>query len=366
MKRGLCIVSIMNPGGAETFLMKIYRMIDRSKYQMDFCECTDKEGFYDDEIRSLGGKIYNIPMKSEQPLKSFIELKKTVRENHYDYVWRMSNNALSVIDLIAAKLGGAKTLVFRSTNTNVSGGKKNYFLHKLFLPLAKCVPNIKIAPSTEAAEFMFGKNCIEKRKASLLHNALEYKNYSYSVSERERLRHELGIDGKFAIGHVGRFNIQKNHDFIIDIFEKIAEKNSRAVLVLVGDGELREKAEEKVRLLGLKERVIFTGVRSDSDKLLSAFDVLLFPSLFEGMPNVVIEAQAACLHCVISDTITKEADITGLVDYLSLSLPSEVWADAVLKYSGGYERHDLEQIFLNREYDIESITKRFVNLIFGR
>ena len=363
MKRLLCIVGKMDSGGAETFLMKIYRNIDRQKYRMDFCVSSPDKGFYDDEIISMGGKIIHTVPKSSNPFKSFLCIKEIVKSNKYNYVMRVSQHSLSALELFAAKLGGAKKLIFRSSNSGTGGGKVNVMMHKLFKFLPIFIPNVKIAPSTEAAEFMFGKNSVKKGKVTLLHNAICVEDFLFSDENRKKHRNELNLEGKFVIGHIGRFSAQKNHSFLLDIFSKIHKLDNTAHLVLVGKGELEEKIKEKAKSLGISDCITFTGVRNDVNSLLSAFDVNVFPSFFEGMPNTIIEAQASGLHCIISDTITKEANITGLVDYISLNDSADTWASSVLKYKN-YERKNMKDVFIKNGYDIKSTVNKFIELVF--
>ena len=363
MNRILCVVGGMNAGGAETFLMKIFRKLDRTKYQMDFCVSSDKEGYYDKEILASGGKIFHTTPKTKGSVKSFLSLRKIVKDNDYKCVMRVSQHSLSCMELVAAKCGGAKRVVFRSSNSGTGGGSVNRFLHKVFAFLPKYVPDVRIAPSTEAAEFMFGKRNVKKGKVHLLHNAIQVDNYLYNAQKREELRKELNLEDKFVIGHIGRFANQKNHEFLVDVFYEITKKCDNAHLVLIGDGDLKSQIEKKVKSLSLDDKVSFLGVRNDVPDLLSAFDVKLFPSFFEGMPNTVIEAQAASLHCVISDTITKEANITGLVDYLPLNNDANMWADKVLEYKD-YERKNMKEIFVKEKYDISSTVDEFVKLVF--
>ena len=165
------------------------------------------------------------------------------------------------------------------------------------------------------------------------------------------------------VGHIGRFMTQKNHAFLLDIFNQIYTQNNNAVLLLVGTGELQAQIKEKIKALGLEKNVIFTGVRSDVPQLLSAMDVFVFPSFYEGMPNTVIEAQATGLPCVIADTITSEADITGLVKYLSLSDSADKWAETAFELAKS-ERKDTKEEFIKNKYDIESVAQEFVRLVF--
>ena len=355
----------MNAGGAETFLMKVYRELDKTKYQIDFAVGTKEKGFYDEEIIALGGHIHHISPKSEGLFKNFGEIKQLVEKNGYNYVLRVSQHSLSALELYAAKRGGAKVRAFRSSNSSTTaGGGKDLILHKMCSFMPKIYANVRIAPSTEAADFMFGRNCVKKGKAAILHNAVDLSVFRYGGDDSSKIRQEFGLEDKLVIGHIGRLNHQKNHKFLLDVFAKIKEKEDKAVLVLVGKGELENEIKAKVDDLGLSNSVIFTGVRSDIPALLSAMDVFVFPSFYEGMPNTVIEAQATGLPCIIADTITREADITGLVRYMSLDETADEWANAALS-AISEERADTKQKFIDNKYDIDSTVKYFTELVFG-
>ena len=362
MKRLLCIVGGMNVGGAETFLMKIYRRIDKTKYQMDFAVAVN--GTYDAEIKALGGRIYKITPKSSGLVKNFNDIKKIVKRENYEYVLRTSQNSLSALELYAAKLGGAKVRVFRSSNSNTMSAGKDVILHKMCKFMPKRFANVRIAPSTEAAEFMFGKKSVSGGKASILNNGIDLNIYRYSESCRQEIREEFNISDRFVVGHVGRFNQQKNHKFLIEIFAEVLKLKENAVLMLVGKGELENEIKEQIADLGIVDKVIFTGVRSDIPSILSAMDVFVMPSFYEGMPNTVIEAQATGLPCVISDSITREANITGLVEYLPLGNSCD-WAKKTLSLISE-KRFDTKQHVVDNEYDIESVVDKFIRLVFDK
>lgn len=355
----------MNTGGAETFLMKMFRNIDREKYMMDFC-VVSKENYYEEEIKKLGGRMFYIPLKSKQSIKSFNAIKKIVKENNYNYVIRVNEHSLSTIDLLAAKMGGAKVLAMRSSNAS-SGSKLSILLHKMFIFLSKNVPNVKFAPSKLAAEYTFGKKCIENNKAFLLNNGLDTKQFTYSKDNRFEIRRKLGIENKIVVGHIGRFDIQKNHEFLIDLFNELHKVNSDNVLVLVGKGNLENKIKNKVKKLGLENDVLFLGVRKDIPKLLCVFDLFLFPSFYEGMPNTVIEAQTTGLPCLISDSITEEARITDIVNFASLNDSARKWSNECLnilnkKY---LPREDYSRIMKDKGYDTDDCAKKFIEIIFN-
>lgn len=355
MKRLLCIVSSMDRGGAETFLMKVYRKIDKTKFQMDFCVSKQTPGFYDEEIKSLGGKIFYIPPKSKNPFKNFLEIKRIVKRENYNSVLRTSQQSLATLDLLAAKFGGAKKLIYRSSNAGLTGGKISIFINKIFSFLPKIIPNVKIAPSVEAGEFVFGKN----RDFYILHNALNYEDFKFNKNIRNKIRNELNVGNKTLYGHVGRFNIQKNHEFLIKVFLEINKKNPDSVLLMIGEGEEKEKIKKMVEDLNLTNQVIFLEPKPNINEYLMAMDTLIFPSFFEGMPNVVIEAQATGLKCFVSDSITKEANITALVKYISLNQTSKEWANTILK-DKDFERKDTKKHFLKNKYMVEQITEEFI------
>ncbi len=357
VKRILCILSSLDAGGAETFLMKIYRALSSEDYQIDFIVSVPG-GSYTQEVLDRGGRIYEIPQRTKNFIGAFRGVLSAVKENRYDTVLKLGENSLAVADLMAAKLGGARVLALRACNAPTGLSLKSRLIHRIFRPLLNGLATVRLAPSDLAAEFMFGKN----KQVSILHNGVDLGQYHYDETGRQRIREEFFLEDKLVVGHVGRFQHQKNHTYLIDIFAEIKALRSDAVLVLVGTGELEAVLRGKIREKGLEDAVIFTGLRFDVPQLLSAMDVFVFPSFFEGMPNTVIEAQATGLPCVIADTITQEANITDLVQYLSLEQPTQHWAERALSAAAN-ERTDTAQAFLEHGYDIEAVAKEFLRLL---
>lgn len=365
MKTLLCLLSGMNAGGAETFLMKIYRNIDRTKYQMNFCINVPEKCFYEDEILELGGKIFRIPAKSENPREFKRQLSELIKKENYEYVLRITSNAMGFWDLKIAKKAGAKVCCARSSNSSDGAGLKRKITHALGRMLYAKYVDVAFAPSELAAAYTFGKKKYNSGKTIILHNAVDLDIFHYDEESRRKIREEFGIapDTK-VLGHVGRFTEQKNHMFLADIFKCVKEKNNNTILLLAGEGPNKEAFEQRVIELGIQESVIFAGVRSDIPDLLSAMDVFVFPSFYEGMPNTVIEAQATGLPCVIADTITRKANITGLVNYLALSETAQYWAQIAMENSDK-ERIDTKDAFVENKYDIKSATEHFVEIVFN-
>ncbi len=362
MKRILCIISALTPGGAETFIMKVYRSLLTENYQFDFIVSEDG-GCYTDEVLDRGGRIYKIPLRTKDPLGALNGIRKIVRENQYAYVLKLGETPVASLDLVAARMGGAKRLAMRSCNALTGLSAKNKFINAAFRPVLNCVANIKLAPSMLAAEFTFGKRQAHKN-VHLVHNGLDLSIFHYDIEGRRKIREEFSIADKLVVGHVGRFHEQKNHRFLLQVFRRIHDARNDAVLLLVGKGELETEIREQAKELGIEDAVIFTGVRFDVPQLLSAMDVFVFPSFHEGMPNTVIEAQATGLPCMIADTITSEADITGLVKYLPLSQPPERWAEAALA-EFTETRRDTAGDFIRHGYDIQSVADELMEILCG-
>lgn len=357
----------MDAGGAETVFMKFYRALDKSRYQLDFCVSSDEPGFYDDEIRELGGRIVHTIKKSEGgPIASFRRLKDIAREGGYCTAVRSSQHSLSALDLLAMRAGGVPRTVFRSSNTGtVTNSSKEAALHRMFRPLIGLAATSYVAPSTEAGLYMFGKSGVSSGRFSILHNAVDLREFAYREDARRKIRRELGIpNDAFVVGHVGRFNQQKNHAFLLDVFAEIAKKKDESILLLLGKGELLEGARQKVEALGLSDRVIFAGVRRDAALCYSVMDVLAFPSLYEGLPNVVIEAQANGLPCVISSAITQEAAINGNVVSMPLSAGVGSWCEAASRMAGRRAADGASEL-RSAGYDIKEELSNFVRLVFG-
>lgn len=364
-KRLLCLVSCMNTGGAETFLMKLYRKIDRTKYQMDFGVFTEEEGFYDEEIKLLGGKVHHLVPKT----KNFSLYKKglydLVKKEQYKYVLRITSNAAGFYDLKIAKEAGARVCIARSSNSSDGDSFKVKLINDISRFLFVKYVDVKIAPSDLAAEYTFGKKATAKGEVYYLNNGLDLDVYSFSEEKRKRIEGEFGLQGKFVVGHVGRFSKQKNHEFLIDIFYELKKKKDNAVLLLVGNGELKQNIEDKAKALGIDDSIIFAGIRSDVPDLLSAMDVFVFPSFYEGMPNTVIEAQATGLPCVIADTITKEACVTDCVHFKSLADSAEKWVEKILESKNNIgDRSLYSKVMKNRGYDINDVVKMFKKITF--
>lgn len=345
--RVLQVVTTMNRGGLETMLMNYYRNIDRSKVQFDFIEHRQERSDYDDEIEALGGRIYRVSRLIPWS-RSYRKELKTLFRAHPEYrIVHVHQDCLSAVALQCAKECGVPVRVAHSHNSTQDKNLK--YLFKLFYK--RLIPRYAtglFACSMDAGNWMFGG-----ANYQILNNAIPAKQYAFSAEKRSAIRKQLGLSGKFAVGLVGRFSPQKNHLFLLDIFRAVVDMEPSAMLLLVGDGELREVIKKRIEQLGLRDKVIMTGIRTDISALLQAMDVFVMPSHYEGLSLAVVEAQAAGLPCFISDKVPIECKMTDLVQQLSLSDPAEVWARAIL-YTKGAERRDTYREIAAAGFDIES------------
>jgi glycosyltransferase involved in cell wall biosynthesis len=339
--RVLQVLTSMNRGGAETMIMNYYRNIDRSKVQFDFLLHREEEGSFDKEILELGGKIYK--MCPIHPL-TYLAYKKKLKLffcEHPEYKIVHSHlNALSFIILDVAARRGISTRIAHS-HIAIEPFKWKYLLDKnselknLIKDLIFSVLRNQVSKNAthffacgiKAGNWLFGPQ--NASKYQVIHNAIDTTKFRYSEVDMIDYLGKMGVPGKKIIGHIGRFDNQKNHGFLIDVFAELHKINSNVILFLIGEGGLKQKIENRVEEMGIKDSVFFLGVRKDIPQLINTFDLFLFPSFYEGLPLTLIEAQAAGIPIVASDTISREVEITDLITFLSLEKSNTEWANKI-------------------------------------
>lgn len=337
MKRILQIVSsLKKDSGVMNVIMNYYRAINTEKYQFDFLYFTEHEKTFKDEITKLGGKFFFMEKPS---IKKWIDTKiwlKNFFEYHQGEYIAIQLHEVYLNELyfpLAKKYGMANCFSYVHA-TQYSDKKLNALRNYIMcLPLKRNATKL-LACSEAAGRFYYGEKAFKENRITVIKNAISCERFQFNDELRVEYRKKLDVDNKFVVGHVGRFNEQKNHAFLIDIFNKIVKKNKDCILFLVGDGPLKQDVQNQVKKLNLEENVKFLGRREDVHALFQCMDVFVLPSLFEGLPMVGVEAQAAGLPCVFSDKITKEISILECVEYLSLNDSVTKWAEIVLQYNG--------------------------------
>lgn len=363
--RVLNLFTIMNRGGAETMVMNYYRFIDKSKVQFDFLVHRNEKGAYDDEIEKMGGRIYHMCPIFPQNFTRYKKLLKDFFDEHDEY--KIIHSHMSELGYFAFKEAqkhgniikichahNAPDFSTESLKEKAKSVFRNYFKSNIIKYTDKM-----FVCSYAAGDWLYGKD--NRKQFIMLNNAVDSQKFAYNKIEAENLKKELGIENKFVLLNVGRFNTQKNHTFLIDIFNSVLKKNPESVLLLAGNGNLEQEIKEKVTKLSIEKNVLFLGLRDDIDKILEASDVFVFPSLFEGLPVTMVEAQSSGIKCVISDGVPPQCIMTENVEVVPLKKNCEEWADEILKFKDGYERKNQTQAISEKGFDVRANAKMLEN-----
>ena len=360
-KKVLHIVGGMNIGGTETMLMNLYRNI-YNEVQFDFISYYKDEGYYDREIKELGGRIIRLDAPNKVGfIKSVNELIKVIKQNNYCaiHTHTLFNCGISVLAGYLAKVP------VRISHAHTTFDNSSSFIKKVYVfimrSLIKIFSTDYLACSNSAGKYLFGANIVKNKKYKVIPNCIEYKKF-INIEDKGSIRKELGIkDDDIVIGHVGRFMEAKNHEFLIDILDKLIKENNHIKGILVGDGVLKKDIEKKVKALNLEDNIYFLGLRNDVNKIVNDMDLFIMPSIYEGLGLVLLEAQAASVPCLVSEAIQPEADLgIGLLKKLKLSDDIGKWtekANEMIKIN----KKDKEIIikgFEDKGYKVEDIINK--------
>lgn len=356
--RVLHILGAVANGGVEAVIMNYYCNIDKNKIQFDFVVHSNADEDYINEVLAMGAKVYKVTPYNKNILKFMHEIYNIIKSNQYQIV-HSNMNALSGFALLPACLAGAKVRILHNHTTDSKEEKLRSLIKRILRPFAKLFANHYWACSKLAAEWMYGKNAVINAKVTIINNAIDLEKFKFNNEKREILRKELDLEKCFVIGHVGRFMKQKNHEFLIDIFNEVLKQKENARLLLIGDGKLKPQIEEKVEKLGIKNAVMFLGNRNDVADLYNAMDVFVLPSLYEGLPVVGIEAQANGLPFICSDKVTEEIILTENIKLLSLKNKPQTWCEEILKTKRWYITTEKCRL---KCFDIHSESKRLKEL----
>ena len=348
--RVLHILQRMEAGGTQALLMNIYRKIDRTKVQFDFLVVYKEKQFYDDEIEKMGGHVYKLSFREDLNLPKFQKDLAGFFAQHHEYkIVHCHAYTIGYFCLKAAKKAGIPVRIAHSHS--------NAAVHDVKLPLKLIMQKLFTVYSTDlfACSEEAGKFAFKGKKFGIVQNAIDSQKFIADANIREKIRKALRVESKFVVGHVGRMQPEKNHDFLIDVFAEIKKKKPDAELILVGTGPLEEKVKSKVAEKGLSDCVHFLGNRKDMNRIYQAMDVFVFPSLFEGLGIVAIEAQAAGVPIVCSEGLPPETDITPIYRKLLLSDGEEKWANAALEMAQNPSAHtNMQKYVIDAGFDMDA------------
>ena len=354
MIRVLHSVSNMDRAGIETMLMNYYRHMDRTKIQFDFLCNKKKPGDYDEEIRSLGGRIYRTPGLNPAKYPQYLKfMKKLFRENPEYKIIEAHNGALGVYALHSAKASGIPVRIFHAHGASITKDWKLplKLVCKALLPFNM---NRHFSCGIAAAECYFGHKVVDSGDYVLIPNAIDIERFLFNSHIRQQIRDAYGLADKHVIGHVGRFMAQKNHRFLLELFAAFKKQDPMAHLVLLGEGELMDEMKALAAELGVSDSVTFTGVVSNVNEWYQAFDVFVLPSIWEGLPVVGVEAQAADLPCIFSASVTGEIGILEKTKFIKLEDSLDLWMDALKDALRSAKRGNVRDKIASHGYDIHT------------
>lgn len=364
--RVLQVFTIMNRGGAESMIMNYYRQINRDKIQFDFLVHRKEKAAFDDEIESLGGKVYRMnPINPMMPGSYYEQLRSFLKE-HNEYA--IIHSHLNTFSCFPLKIAKEFKIPCRIAHAHIAIDDISVFslfsrkesIKETFKKLIKLQLKKKVKKDAthlfscgeKAGDWLFGRGA----SYTMMNNAIDTSKFVYEEAIALEYKKQFKLEDTLVIGHIGRFASQKNHAFLVEVFNSLVKKKPNSVLMLVGDGPLRKGIENEVKELGIADKVYFLGIRADIPKLFQMFDAFVFPSFYEGLPVALIEAQSAGVKIVASDTITEEVHLTEDVTFLSLEKSATVWAETILK-NGSSQKSDNTNKIIKGNYDIVSNTK---------
>ena len=356
--RVLHILHSMNRGGAENAIMNYYRHIDRDKVQFDFLLTEPSKCQFEDEIQSLGGRVYRVPrltIKNPFPyLSGVLRFYKSYPEYR---IVHSHTSSKSFFPLVIAKIAGVPVRISHSHGSRSEAGMSGK-IRDFLKPLLKITATHFIACGNDAAEWLYGRNFLKKGKVLLFPNVIEAEQFVFNEDIRERVRITLGLnDSTVVLGCTARFSSVKNHTFLLSLFSKFHEVITDSVLLLVGDGELRTDILSQSSELGIQSQVIMTGVVNNVSDYEQVMDIFLLPSINEGIPLSIIEAQVSGLRCFVSKGVPRESDKTGLVSFLSLNEGPDYWAKQIADYIDYHRSSHLDDI-IKAGYDASTSAKK--------
>lgn len=351
--RVLNIVPNMRAAGIETFIMNVYRNIDRNKVQFDFLVHNLERQFFDDEIEELGGKIYRLSFKNDKNILKYIYDLNVFFRKHKEYtIVHGHMQSMMPLYLLIAKMNHVKTRIAHSHNGNYEKTIKGFVLH-IFSRFSKFFSTQNYACSDIAGKYLFG-NC----EYDIIYNAIDIKKFIFNKEVRSVVRKKMNVEKKYVIGHIGRFELQKNHKYLLKIMRQLKNRDD-IVIWLVGEGKYEYKIKKMCIKYGVEEHIKFLGVRNDVDELYQAMDLFLLPSLYEGLPVVGIESQISGLYCFFSNNITSELGKSLKTKYIGIKEKNLTqWKEAIIQSVNNNDLNNRSIIQENFKcFDIRFIAK---------
>ncbi len=356
MIKVLHMFTSLDNGGVESFLFNYYSNFDRNEISFDFVVPSEKIGFLEEKLKQMNCKIYHLKNSKISPFLRFKEINEIIKENKYDIVHTHGYRA--ILGLILAKKNNIKVRIMHSHMAFEKEGILKRITRFIIVILINIFATDKFACGNDAAIWLYGKKAFLKNKIKIINNAIDLEKFKYNETNRLTIRNEFNLNNKDKLMiNVARLTEQKNQIFLLNVMKTIAVTNNNYKLFLIGEGEDKEKLIDYVNKNNLSSSVFFLGVRKDINKILSAADIFLLPSLYEGLPVVLAEAQASGIKSLVSNNITNEISVTSLIKYLSIDCLDE-WIINIMDTDYNLKRIDGYNCMKNSKYDIKSESKK--------
>lgn len=354
-----------NIGGIEKFLVEMFQHFDINKVTMDFIVLGSKSPF-ENKINENGGKVFYITKKEKNFIRHFKELYNIMKKKSKDHsiIYFNSGAIFYIIPYLIAKLVGYKKIIVHAHNgADQQRNRCEIMIHKINRIIVRRLANKCISCSDVASNWIFGEKYTKNNDIMIIKNAIDSNKFSFDKNLRTQMRKLLNIqESTLVIGNIGRFEIQKNHNFMIDILNEIVKVNQDCCLMLIGEGSLYSCINKKIEEYNLADKVLYLGRRSDINALLNAIDIFILPSFFEGFPITLVEAQANGIPCIVSDKITRQVNITGLVSYLDIKDPY-IWMKKIL--TNIPKRESKIDVILEHGFDINLESSRLQEIFIS-
>ncbi|WP_129738519.1 glycosyltransferase family 1 protein [Massilimicrobiota timonensis] len=366
MIKVLHLFTTLDGGGVESFLYNYYSHMNTEKIVFDTVVPGQEKGYLEPIFAKLGGQVFHVCRFKKNPIKHLKDVSTIIRNGKYDIVH--CHGYKSTIGLVFAKIWGCKVRIIHSHMAYVN---ENIFVkisRKMLTGIAKSCSTERFACGIDAAKWLFGSKDYENGKVKVINNAIDLSKYMFDEQTRNNYRKEMCLEGNLVIGNVARLTYQKNQIFLLYVLKDMLSINKSVILLLIGEGEDKQRLEKEAIKLGIEKNVRFLGMRKDVPQLLSAIDYFVLPSHFEGLPVVLAEIQAAGLFACVSDTITREINITHNIHYLSLDMKTKEWADFIIKDSikhNSMNRMELSKYLIGSKYDIMIQAKKLYDLYYN-
>lgn len=364
MIKVLHLFTTLDGGGVESFLYNYYLHIDRNDISFDFVVPGNKKGYLEEPVINLGAKVFHVNTLRDNPIKQILQLVNIIKSEKYDIIH--CHGYKSAIGIIIAWFMNCKVRIIHSHMAFVPENKIQRLIRKITTCIVKKLSTAWFACGNDAAKWLFGDKAFHENKVVIINNAIDLNKFKFNQEKRNRIRCSLDVESKLVLGNIARLTDQKNQVFLLKLLSKLKNIRHDVICLFIGNGEDKELLLQKSKELNVEDNVTFLGMREDVPDLLSALDIFVLPSKYEGLPVVLAEVQASGLVSMASEKITREINVTGLIDYLPIDSENDLnlWVDKICDLDFELDRIKKAELMIGGKYDISYQTKKLTQIYY--